>query len=143
GSLNFGDAECAAVKAPGLGCFTMRTKSATASAGPFANVRFGSKANKALAEIFASVKLRDCPRAMFDPVNDILAITQTTIADPVGQSSDGLFITMLVVENEKSRHPRTLYEKGAFDARSGRRGIPTRDRSGPADDHACARGKLR
>ena len=43
-----------------------------------------AKMNKALTEVFSAVKFGDCAWTVFDPVEDILAITQAAIADPVG-----------------------------------------------------------
>src|SRR5262245_55902211 len=44
-------------------------------------------ANEPFAKIFSSVKPCDCTGTMFNPVNNVLAITQAAITDPIGQSA--------------------------------------------------------
>src|SRR5262249_1730366 len=70
-----------------------------------------AKMNKPLTEVFSAVKPGDCPWAIFNPFDDILPIMQEAFADPSRQSRDGLFVAMLVIENENSTHSRSLHEK--------------------------------
>ena len=102
-----------------------------------------AKMDKPLAEVFSPVKFGNCAWAALDPVNDVFAITQSALADPSGQSRDGLFIAILIIEYEKTRHSRPLDEQVPLYPRSGRRWIPTRYRSGIADHDARSDGKLR
>jgi hypothetical protein len=102
-----------------------------------------AKMDKPLAEVFSPVKFGDCAWAALDPVNDVFAITQSALTDPSGQSRDGLFIAMLIIEYEKTGHSRPLDEQVPLDPRSGRRWIPTRYRSGTADHDTRSDGKLR
>ena len=67
--------------------------------------------DKPLAEVFAPVKFGDCAWAVFDPVNDLFAITQSAVTNPPDQSRDGLFIAMLIIEHEKTGHWRALDEQ--------------------------------
>jgi hypothetical protein len=83
-----------------------------------------AKMNKSLTKVFSSVKSGNCTWAALDPV-------------------DGLFVAMLIVQNEKSGHSRPLHEKMALDPRSGRRRSPTCHRGGTADDNSRANGELR
>ena len=101
------------------------------------------KMDEPLAEVFAPVKFGDCAWAVFDPVNDLFAITQSAVTNPPDQSRDGLFIAMLIIEHEKTGHSRPLDEQMPLDPRSARRWIPTRYRSGTADHDARADGELR
>src|SRR5262249_963579 len=77
-----------------------------------------AKMNKPLTEVFSAVKPGDCTWAIFNPVDDILPIMQEAFADPSRQSRDGLFVAMLVIENENSTHSRSLHEKMSLDPRS-------------------------
>ena len=102
-----------------------------------------AKMDEPLAEVFSPVKFGDCAWAAFDPVDDVFAITQSALTDPPGQSRDGLFVAMLIIEHEKPGHSRPLDKQMPLDPRSGRRWIPTRYRSGAADHDARADGELR
>src|SRR5262245_53695298 len=101
------------------------------------------KTNKALAEIFAAIKFCDCARAILDPVDDILAISQASGPHPFGQPSDGFFVAVLVIEDKKTGHSRPLHEQVALDPRAGRRWVPARNRRGAANDHARTHRKFR
>ena len=103
-----------------------------------------AKMDKPLAEVFSPVNFGNCAWAALDPANDVFAITQSFLTDPSGQSRDGLFIAMLIIEHEKKTgHSRPLDEQVPLDPRSGRRWIPTRYRSGTADPDTRSDGKLR
>jgi len=102
-----------------------------------------AKMNKSLTKVFSSVKSGNCTWAALDPVDDVFPIPQAALANPLGQSRDGLFVAMLIVQNEKSGHSRPLHEKMALDPRSGRRRSPTCHRGGTADDNSRANGELR
>ena len=102
-----------------------------------------AKMDDPLAEVFPPVKFGDCAWAIFDPVYDLFAITQRAVTDPPDQSRDGLFLAMLIIEHEKTGHSRPLDEQMPLDPRSGRRWVPTRYRSCPADYDTRADGELR
>ena len=102
-----------------------------------------AKMDEPLAEVLSPVKFGNRTWAAFDPVNDVFAITQSAFTNPPGQSRNGLFVAVLIIEYEKPGHSRPLHEQMPFDPRSGRRWIPTRYRSGAADHDARADGELR
>src|SRR5262245_7726598 len=72
-----------------------------------------AKMNKSLTKVFSSVKSGNCTWAALDAVDDVFPIPQAALANPLGQSRDGLFVAMLIVQNEKSGHSRPLHEKMA------------------------------
>ena len=61
-----------------------------------------AKMDKPLAEVFSTVNFGNCAWAAFDPVNDVFAIMQSALTDPSGQSRDGLFVAMLIIEYEEA-----------------------------------------
>ena len=79
---------------------------------------------------------------MFDPFQYVFGVAQSSIANPLGKSLDGLLEPRRVVEDDKSLHARALDQQMALGAWSAGPGIPARDRSGSANDHARADGKM-
>src|SRR5258707_8038713 len=93
---------------------------------------------QSLAEIFSPIKLGDGSRAMFDAVGNVFAVTELPIADPFGKTFDRLHVAVLVIEDDKAGHPRTLDQDITLDPRTERRRVPASDRSGAADHHPRA-----
>ena len=93
---------------------------------------------QSLAEIFSPVKLGDGSRAMFEAVGNLFAVTELSVADPFGETFDRLHVAVLVIEDDKAGHPRTLNQDMTLDPRTERRRVPASDRSGAADHHPRA-----
>src|SRR5258708_7251233 len=71
-----------------------------------------------LAEIFSPIKLGDGWRAMFNAVRNLFAVTEFPVADPFGETFDRLHVAVLVIEDDKARHPRALDQNMTLDART-------------------------
>src|SRR5437588_7924966 len=101
------------------------------------------KPDETLAEIFASIQLGNRTRAILDAVAYFLAIADAAFAHPRRQTQDCFFITMLVIEYEKSRHARPLDQQVPLDARADGQRVPARHRGGAADHDPRTDGELR
>jgi hypothetical protein len=66
----------------------------------------------------------------FRSVEYVLAIAEQSLADPLGELQNRLFVSMLVVEYQEALHMRTL-QQVTFDARPERRRLPTCHRRRP------------
>src|SRR6516162_2587196 len=93
--------------------------------------------DQALAQILATVQLRDRTRGLLDSIQDVLPIADLPVAHPVLEFLQCLGIALNMVEDDKTLHPRALDEKMTFDPRSFRRRVPARDGRRTADHHPC------
>ena len=74
-----------------------------------------------LPRVFSSVKLGNGTWAFSNALGDIFPISQSALADPLCQPSDGLFIAMLIVENQKSSHSCSFHQNMALNAPEAKR----------------------
>src|SRR6516162_6674435 len=93
--------------------------------------------DQALAQILATVQLRDRTRGLLDSVQDVLPVADLPVAHPVLEFVQCPGIALDMVEDEKALHSRALDEKMTFDPRSFRWRVPARDGRRAADHHPC------
>src|SRR6185437_5080805 len=96
------------------------------------------QADQPLAHVIAAIEAGDRVGCLFQPVEDVLAISELSFAHPLREVRHGFIGAAFVIENEEALHPRALHQEVALDAWPLRPRLPARKRGGAANDDAGA-----
>src|SRR5690349_13810522 len=97
-----------------------------------------SQFDQPLAQVLPAIEPGDGVGRLLEAFENVLAVAELALADPLRELRHGLLRAVLVVEDEEAFHARALDEEMPLDARTRRPRVPARHRGGAANDDAGA-----